>query len=86
MGEQRKAPLVVTGKTHISEIVERYGDLTEVMELLGLKVVGSVSLRRQLTKFLTVERAAGVQGVPLDRFLGLIRVAIAQLELRRKGR
>lgn len=85
MGEQRKATLVVTGKTRISEIVERYGDLTEVMGLLGLKAVGSVSLRRQLTKFLTVERAAGVQGVPLDRLLTLIQVAIAQLEPRRKG-
>ncbi|MDP1825269.1 MAG: DUF1858 domain-containing protein [Archangium sp.] len=81
MGEQA---LVITGKTRVSDIVERYGDLSGVMEVLGLKLVGSVSLRRQLTKFLTVERAAGVQGVPLDRFLVLIQVAIAQ-RVRKPG-
>ena len=75
--------LVITAKTYISEIFERYGELSEVMSALGLTPVGSVSLRRQLTKFLTVERAAGVQRIPVERLLALLHVAVAQAEARR---
>ncbi len=75
--------LVITAQTHISEIFERYGELAEVLSALGLTPVGSVKLRRQLTKFLTVERAAGVQRIPVARLLALLQVAIAQAEARR---
>lgn len=77
--------LVITAKTRISEIVERYGDLSRLMAALGLSPVGSVVLRPQLMKFLTVERAAAVQRIPLEKLLALLRVAIAQAEARREA-
>jgi hypothetical protein len=74
--------LIVTKDTRVSEILERYGDIAEVMEVFGVKRVGPLSLRRFLGKFLTVERAAKVHGVPLEQFLELLQVAIARQEAR----
>lgn len=78
MVEKDQAALVVTAQTRVSEILERYGDIAEVMEVFGVKRVGPLSLRRFLGRFLTVERAARVHRVPLEQFLKLLQVAIAR--------
>jgi len=62
-------PLIVTNDPRVSQIFERSGDIAEVMEVFGVKRVGPLSLRRLRGKFLSVERAAKVQGVPLEQLL-----------------
>ena len=59
----------ITKDTRVSEILKEYGDIAPVMEVFGIKRVGRYSVRRLLTKALTVERAARIHGVPLDEFL-----------------
>jgi hypothetical protein len=86
MVEGPAAPFIVTRQTRVSAILTRYGDIAEVMEVFGIKRVGSLSLRRFLARFLTVERAAKVHQVPLERFLKLLQVAIARVETRQAGR
>ncbi len=83
---EKPEPFVVTRTTRVSELLERYGDIAEVMEVFGVKRVGSLSIRRLLAKFLTVERAAKVHRVPLEQFLALLRVAIARVDARQDGR
>ena len=84
MVDNRTSALVVTKDTRVSEILDRYGDIAEVMEVFGVKRVGSLSIRRFLGRFLTVERAAKVHRVPLDKFLELLHAAIAQVETRQE--
>lgn len=67
----------ITGKTKVSDILERYGDIAEVMEIFGIKRVARYSFRRMLTKALTVEMAARVHRVPLDEFLEVLNNAVA---------
>jgi len=69
----------VTRDTLISEILDRYGDIADVMEVFGVKRVGPLSVRRLLGRFLTVERAAFVHRVPLEEFLLTLRAAIAKV-------
>ena len=69
--------MVITKDTRVSEILEQYGDIADVMEVFGIKRVGRYSFRRMLTKALTVERAAQVHRVPLDEFLETLREAVA---------
>ncbi len=71
--------LTVTKDTLISDILARYGDIADVMEVFGVKRVGPLSIRRLLGRFLTVERAALVHRVPLDEFLQKVRAAIAKV-------
>ena len=59
----------ITPKTRVSDILKKYGDIADVMEIFGVKRVGRYSVRRVLAKALTVERAARVHRVPLDEFL-----------------
>lgn len=66
----------ITKDTHISDILEEYGDIAEVMELFGIKPVGRYSLRMLIAKALTVEWAARIHRVPLDEFLKILRRAI----------
>jgi hypothetical protein len=66
----------ITKDTRISEILENYGDIADVMEVFGVKRVGRYSLRMFLAKALTVEWAARVHRVPLDEFLEILRKAI----------
>ena len=66
----------ITKDTRVSEILEQYGDIADVMEVFGVKRVGSYSLRRFLTKALTVERATKVHRVPLDEFLITLNKAV----------
>ncbi len=70
----------ITKDTLVSEILEEYGDIADVMEVFGVKRAGGLWLRKQLGKLLTVERAAVVHGVPLDEFLPAIRHACGQVE------
>ena len=66
----------ITKDTRVSDILEEYGDIADVMEIFGVKRVGGYSVRRMLTKALTVEWAARVHRVPLDEFLDKLRQAV----------
>ena len=66
----------ITKDTRVSEILEEYGDIADVMEVFGVKRVGRYSVRRMLTKALTVETAARIHRVPLDEFLQTLRKAV----------
>ena len=70
-----KKNIEITKATHVSEILEVYGDIADVMELFGVKRVARYSLRALAAKALTVEWAARIHGVPLDEFLGILRKA-----------
>jgi len=70
----------ITKDTKVSAILEEYGDIAEVMEVFGVKRVGRYSLRRLITKALTVETAARIHRVPLDDFLGILREAVTSVE------
>ena len=67
----------ITKNTKVSEILDEYGDIADVMEIFGVKRVAGYSVRRMLTKALTVEWAARVHRVPLDEFLTTLREATA---------
>ena len=67
----------ITKDTKVSDILETYGDIADVMEIFGVKRVAGYSVRRLLTKALTVEWAARVHRVPLDEFLGTLQTAVA---------
>ena len=66
----------ITKDTRVSDILEKYGDIADVMEIFGVKRVSGYSVRRMLTKALTVEWAARVHRVPLDEFLDKLRLAV----------
>ena len=66
----------ITQDTRVSDILAEYGDIADVMEVFGVKRVGPFSVRRILTKFLTVKRAAFVHRVPVDEFLGNLKEAV----------
>lgn len=68
----------ITKDTRVSEILREYGDIADVMETFGIKRVGRYSVRRFITKALTVEMAARVHRVPLDEFLATLRSAVEQ--------
>ena len=67
----------ITKDTRVSDLLDNYGDIAEVMEVFGIKRVGKYSVRKLLTKALTVERAARIHRVPLDEFLTTLNKAIA---------
>lgn len=66
----------ITKDTRISDILEEYGDIADVMELFGIQRVGRYSLRSMAAKALTVEWAARIHRVPLDEFLQILQHAI----------
>lgn len=66
----------ITKDTRVSDILTEYGDIAEVMEAFGIKRVGRYSVRRIITKALTVENAARVHRVPLDEFLETLQQAV----------
>lgn len=72
----------ITPKTKVSDILDEYGDIADVMEIFGIKRVARYSFRKMLTKALTVEVAARVHRVPLDEFLETLNNAI---EMRAKN-
>ena len=70
----------ITKDTKVSAILEEYGDIADVMEVFGVKRVGRYSVRRLLTKALTVETAARIHRVPLDEFLEMLDKATAAVD------
>ncbi|MCL4862886.1 MAG: DUF1858 domain-containing protein [Caldilineaceae bacterium] len=74
----------ITKDTYVSDLLEEYGEIADVMELFGVKRVGRYSLRKLLTKALTVEWAARIHRVPLDDFLEILRKAVATKEQQPK--
>ena len=70
----------ITKKTRVSEILEEYGDIADVMEIFGVNRVAGYSMRKMLTKAITVEWAARIHRVPLDEFLETLNKAIALKE------
>ena len=75
----------ITKDTRVSDILQEYGDIADVMEVFGIKRVGRYSLRRMITKALTVERAARVHRVPVDEFVDTLNQAIAVQEQNRSA-
>lgn len=67
----------ITKDTRVSEILDTYGDIADVMKIFGVKPVSGYSVRKMLTKTLTVEWAARVHRVPLDEFLDNLNKAVA---------
>jgi hypothetical protein len=67
----------ITKDTKVSEILTTYGDIAPVMEIFGIKRVGRYSLRRFITKAISVETAAKVHRVPLDEFLVTLDKALS---------
>lgn len=72
----------ITPETRVIEILDRYGDIADVMELFGVHRAGPLGLRRVLARLLTVRRAAWVHRVPLDAFLGKLREATSRADAR----
>ena len=70
----------ITKDTIVSDILNEYGDIEDVMTAFGIKSVGRYSIRKVITKFLTVERAAKIHKVPLDEFLETLNKAVQMKE------
>ena len=73
----------ITKETKVSAILQEYGDIADVMEVFGVKRVGRYSLRRMITKALTVENAARVHRVSLDEFMETLTSAVKMQEQNR---
>jgi len=69
----------ITKDTKVFDILEQYGDIADVMEAFGVERVSRYSVRRLLTKALTVEWAARVHRVPLDEFLNILQKAVGKV-------
>ena len=65
----------ITKDTRVSDILDKYGDIAAVMETFGIKRVAPFSIRRVITRFITVERAARIHRVPLDQMLEALKKA-----------
>lgn len=52
--------------TRVSDILEEYGDIADVMEVFGVKRVGRYSLRMLAARAVTVEWTARIHRLPLD--------------------
>lgn len=66
----------ITEKTRVYEILKEYGDIAEVMEIFGVRRVGSFGFRKFLARFITIKTAARVHRVPLENFIGMVETAI----------
>ncbi len=66
----------ITKDTRVSNILAEYGDIADVMEVFGVKRVGPYSIRRILTKVITVKQAAFVHRVPLQQSLQMLHRAV----------
>ncbi|MFC1971753.1 DUF1858 domain-containing protein [Chloroflexota bacterium] len=77
-GKNPKTPdrMEINLNTRVYDILMEYGDIAEVMEVFGVKRVGRYSIRKILTRFLTVKRAAFVHRVPPDKFLKMVQNAV----------
>jgi len=68
----------ITRDTRVSDILREYGDIADVVEVFGIKRVARYSVRRFLTRALTVETAARIHRVPVDEFVDTLRTAVDQ--------
>ena len=66
----------ITKDTRVSDILNEYGDIADVMEIFGVQRVGRYSIRAFLGKALTVKTAARIHRVPLDEFLSILDKAV----------
>ena len=66
----------ITKKTLVSDILKEYGDIASVMEIFGVKRVGGFSIRKIITRVITVQMAAKIHRVPLDKFLDILNKAV----------
>jgi len=73
---QERRFMEITKDTRITDILNEYGDIADVMELFGVKRVGRYSVRALAARALTVEWAARIHRVPLDEFLSILKKAI----------
>ena len=69
--------MIITKDTRVSNILEEYGDIADVIEVFGIKRVGRYSIRALATKAVTVEWAARIHRVPLDEFLEILQKAVS---------
>ncbi len=76
----------ITKDTRVSAILEEYGDIADVMELFGIKRVARYSLRMLVARAVTVEWAARIHRVPLDRFLEILILAIPKIQEQNHAR
>ena len=67
----------ITKNTRVADIIKEYGDITDVMEVFGIKRVGRYSIRALAAKAVTVEWAARIHRVPLDEFLEILHKAVS---------
>jgi len=67
----------ITKDTQISEILNEYGDIADVMEIFGVKPVAGYSFRQMLTKATSVKLTARVHRTPLDEILLALNKAVA---------
>jgi hypothetical protein len=74
----------ITKDTRVSDILLKYGDIADVMEIFGVKRVERYSLRMFLAKALTVEWAAKLHRVPLDKFLVILQRAVLKKQENRQ--
>jgi hypothetical protein len=75
----------ITKDTRVSAILQEYGDIADVMELFGVKRVSRYSVRMLAARAVTVEWAARIHRVPLDRFLEILRLVISKKQDRKEG-
>lgn len=73
----------ITPQTRIIELLDRYGDIADVMEVFGVHRAGPLALRRVLGRVLTVRMAAWIHGVPLDEMLAKLRAATTRVDAER---
>ena len=71
----------ITKNTRVSEILEEYGDIADVMGIFGVKPVAGYSFRKMITMAITVEWAARVHRVPLNEFLDTLNKAVASKQI-----
>ena len=72
--------MTITKDTRVFDILNEYGDIEDVMEAMGIKSVGKYSIRRIITRFLSVEKAAKIHKKPLDEFLATLNKAVEQIK------
>ena len=70
--------LVITLDTKVSDVLNEYGDIADVMETFGIKRVGGYSLRKYITRAITVDRAAKIHRTDPEEFLRTLQAAVGQ--------
>ena len=70
--------MTITKDTRVFDILEKYGDIEDIIEAMSIKSVGRYSLRRRIIRFLSVEKAAKIHKKPLEEFLVTLNKAVDQ--------